>query len=427
MTSITYGNSLTGTISYDTQYRITGITTGAVLSLTYSSYDANGNITGITNTLDTTKNKTFTYDNLDRLSTAVSTGIWGTLSWTYDGVGNRLTENSNNYTYTSSTNRLATANGNSYTYDNNGNTTAEGSKQFIYNQNQRLIQANNGGTTAYYTYNGNGQRVKKTVNSVSTIFHYSQGGQIIAESDSTGTTTAEYVYLNSQPISKIVGTNTYYYHNDHLGTPQKMTDASGTVVWAADYKPFGEATVTVSTITNNLRGIGQYADTETGLLCNYSRNLNTTIGRYNEADRIGLRGGINPYAFVKNNPTRYIDPQGKVAWIPIVVDLLAYYGAGKIGLEWGSDARKIYDNINRYNMLIDAQNANAELMNRIQDEMLHSMNDPKRMIELDNLWQRAYDRNETYIFEINRLVTEAGVDIYSKLIEKSLYKFKKCE
>jgi RHS protein len=51
-------------------------------------------------------------------------------------------------------------------------------------------------------------------------------------------------------------------HNDHLATPQKMTDASGAVVWAADYKPFGEATITVSTITNNLRFPGQYYDAE---------------------------------------------------------------------------------------------------------------------------------------------------------------------
>jgi len=50
----------------------------------------------------------------------------------------------------------------------------------------------------------------------------------------------------------------YYYHNDHLATPQKMTDTSGVVVWYADYKPFGEATVNPSsTITSNLRFPGQ--------------------------------------------------------------------------------------------------------------------------------------------------------------------------
>jgi len=38
----------------------------------------------------------------------------------------------------------------------------------------------------------------------------------------------------------------YYYHNDHLGTPQVMTDESGQVVWKADYEPFGKATVTTT-------------------------------------------------------------------------------------------------------------------------------------------------------------------------------------
>jgi RHS repeat-associated protein len=77
-------------------------------------------------------------------------------------------------------------------------------------------------------------------------------------------------------------------HTDHLGTPQKMTDNTGTVVWAADYKPFGEATITVSTITNNLRFPGQYFDQEIGLYYNYYRDYNPMIGRYIEADLLWL-------------------------------------------------------------------------------------------------------------------------------------------
>ncbi len=99
-------------------------------------------------------------------------------------------------------------------------------------------------------------------------------------------------------------------HNDHLGTPQKMTDASGTVVWAADYKPFGEVNITTSTITNNLRLPGQYYDQETGLHYNYFRDYNPAIARYIEADRIGLSGGINLYRYVGNNPIIYIDLLG---------------------------------------------------------------------------------------------------------------------
>lgn len=111
-------------------------------------------------------------------------------------------------------------------------------------------------------------------------------------------------------MAKIETNSVYYYHNDHLGTPQKMTDANQTVVWAADYKPFGEATVTVSTITNNLRFPGQYYDAETGTLYNYFRDYNPVIGGYLEADRIGLRGGINLYRYVGNNPVKFTDPYG---------------------------------------------------------------------------------------------------------------------
>ncbi len=95
-----------------------------------------------------------------------------------------------------------------------------------------------------------------------------------------------------------------------------MTDSSGAVVWSADYKPFGEATITVSTITNNLRFPGQYYDTDTALNYNYYRDYDSAIGKYKQADPIGvsprgLRGGLNHlYAYVQNNPIRFADPKG---------------------------------------------------------------------------------------------------------------------
>jgi len=325
MSALTYGNGIAGTIGYDNQYRITGITASGVMNLSYNLYDANGNIKSIQDTIDPAKNKAFDYDTLDRLSTATSSDIWGSLGWTYDGVGNRLTENGNTYVYYANSNKLNTANGISFSYDNNGNTTTHSARQYTYNQNQRLIQVNDGAMTANYTYNGNGQRVKKVVNGTTTVFHYSLSGQIIAESNSAGNVTAEYVYLNAQPLAKIEGANTYYYYNDHLATPQKMTDSSGAVVWSADYKPFGESTVTVSTITNNLRFPGQYYDAETGTLYNYFRNYNPSLGRYIQADPIGLKGGLNPYLYVQN-PINFADPLGLFGTNDFVNHY--YYGGG---------------------------------------------------------------------------------------------------
>ncbi len=311
ISSLTYGNGLAGSINYDNQYRVTSITAGVVMNLSYPTYDANGNITAINNVLDATKNKSFGYDALDRLSTATASGIWGNLAWTYDGVGNRQTEGSTVYSYAPGTNKLTGAGGTSFGYDNNGNTTSQAGRSYTYNQNQRLIQVVDGSMTANYTFNGSGLRVKKIVNGVITVFHYDQRGQLIAESNNSGATTAEYVYLNRAPLAKIEGANVYYYATDHLGTPQKMTDSTGAVVWSADYKPFGEATITVSTITNNLRYTGQYFDAETGLIYNYFRDLDPGRGQYIEADPLGLEKGKNHlYVYVKNNPIRFTDPKG---------------------------------------------------------------------------------------------------------------------
>ncbi|MBW2021145.1 MAG: RHS domain-containing protein [Deltaproteobacteria bacterium] len=103
----------------------------------------------------------------------------------------------------------------------------------------------------------------------------------------------------------------YYYHLDHLGTPQMMTDKNGEIVWKADYEPFGEAEVDMdSTVVNNFRFPGQYWDGETGLHYNYHRYYDPKTGRYLTADPIGLLGGINLYPYAQLNPIYAIDPFG---------------------------------------------------------------------------------------------------------------------
>jgi hypothetical protein len=50
------------------------------------------NITGITDGVTAANTQTFTYSPANRLSSAGSAGSYGSQSWTYDGVGNRLSE-----------------------------------------------------------------------------------------------------------------------------------------------------------------------------------------------------------------------------------------------------------------------------------------------------------------------------------------------
>ncbi len=112
----------------------------------------------------------------------------------------------------------------------------------------------------------------------------------------------------------------YYFHNDHLGTPQSMSDASGRKVWEAEYDPFGKATVNQDPdgdgqiVVNNLRFPGQYYDAETGLHYNYHRDYDPATGRYLQPDPIGMEGGLNHYAYGGDNPISNIDPDGLFFW-----------------------------------------------------------------------------------------------------------------
>jgi hypothetical protein len=90
LSSLTLGNGLTETHTFTNRYFPSGITLGSHLSWTYST-DAVGNILSITDTLNAANNRTYGYQDIHYFLTQ-GNGPWGPRSWTYDKIGNRLTE-----------------------------------------------------------------------------------------------------------------------------------------------------------------------------------------------------------------------------------------------------------------------------------------------------------------------------------------------
>lgn len=366
--TVTLGNGLATTITYDNQYQFDGQTVGSgpqLLSHEYS-HDANGNVTAIADLLDSARDKTYGYDALDRLTS--TTGPWpsaGSLSYTYDPVGNRLTEGGSlgSSTYTYSDNLLTGVTGAKnliFSYDATGNTVSENNLIFVYDQNNRLIEVTEGSATlGTYVYDGQGRRVKKVANGQTTYFLYDQESRLIAEANGSGDIVNEYLYLPDRPLVKIdidgASEEVYYYHTDHLGTPLFLTNSTGQKVWSAELLPFGEGYDINEDVdgdqvhvVNNLRFPGQYYDAERGLHYNLIRDYHPMIGRYTQSDPIGLAAGINTFAYVDsvgkpsvepnlyqytgNNPVNRTDPLGLFWGIPMgesYGEAAAEYWAGR--------------------------------------------------------------------------------------------------
>ena len=172
------------------------------------------------------------------------------------------------------------------------------------------------GRTATYTYDPFGRRIKKQVGGETTIFIYADEG-LIGEFAADGTNRKAYGWRpngiwGTNPVFQQENGQYYFYHNDHLGTPQSMTDAAGDIVWEATYEAFGKAAVDPdSTIINNLRFPGQYWDEETNLHYNWNRYYDPNSGRYVSKDPLGILKGRNHlFAYSQNNSINWIDPYG---------------------------------------------------------------------------------------------------------------------
>jgi RHS repeat-associated protein len=257
--------------------------------------------------------KDYNYDLIDRLTQVISSNAQQNENYGYDGVGNRLTSHlSTTYQY-AAFNRLNASQQASFVYDNNGNMTSRtdssGTTQYIWDFENRLRQViKPDGTSVNYKYNALGQRTERYVGANSTKFTY-DGQDVLLDVNSDGSFVK---YVNGlgidDKIRQTVNGQAQYFVQDHLGSTNALTDATGNVISSASYDSFGNASGNLAT---RYGYTGREKDTDTGLHYYRARWYDSNLGRFLSEDPIGFEGGdINLFAYVGNNSLNFIDPEG---------------------------------------------------------------------------------------------------------------------
>jgi len=325
---MTFSNGTETSYQYDNCHRPTTIQAVKndtdLLAMNYQ-YDPVGNITQLDyhrrlpDQQWAESTETFSYDWLDRL--ILAQGDYGSLSYTYDPVGNRLSQNGVTYTYNNMNELLSISNGTVFTYDEMGNTVTKTDGvtnwSYIYDKRNLLEQVvEDQQVVGEYGYDGTGKRIKKTewiesLQEYQTIIYIYSGLNVVYEKNPDTGQEATYVYGPSGRIAKKVSGLTDYYHTDHLGSTRLITDESGAVTGEVQYTPFGEP---LTEQEEPYLFSGKEKDTSTGLYYFGARYYDSETGRFMTRDP--LAGALvspqtlNRYVYCGNNPLKYVDPLG---------------------------------------------------------------------------------------------------------------------
>lgn len=162
-------------------------------------------------------------------------------------------------------------------YDDNGNMTDPDTQDIDWDAENRPV-AVSGDVTAAYVYDGDGNRVKKTENGVTTLYI-----NRYFEVDLSTSTNTSFYYLGNKLVATSENETLRYVHQDHLSGTSLMTDSSGELVGTTmNYLPFGAARS--GSVPTDKLFTGQRLDA-TGLYYYNARYYDPQIGRFISTDR----------------------------------------------------------------------------------------------------------------------------------------------
>jgi RHS repeat-associated protein len=356
-----YGASIHGGFSYNSRLQplqiaydatnpptVTGNTCpsspGSIMQRLYDFHAGtvnNGDVYVINNCKDTNRTQNFSYDNLNRITQAYTTGnsplttswgetftidAWGNLTNKAGVTGKTNTENLNvaPATVKNQLNGLCNdAAGNLVL--NTACPTGTFTPTYSYDIENRLTSAAAGYS---YVYDGDGQRVKKCSNSGCTTgtLYWPGAGAVLDESGLSGTFNEEYVFFSGARVARIdlsgCSSNcVHYYFTDHLGSADVITSSTGTIQKESDYYPYGGELVVSGSDINNYKFTGKERDSESGLDNFGARYNSSSLGRFMTPDWaarptavpyavMGDPQSLNLYGYVRNDPVSQADLDG---------------------------------------------------------------------------------------------------------------------
>ncbi|WP_346115403.1 polymorphic toxin-type HINT domain-containing protein [Nonomuraea maheshkhaliensis] len=311
------------------------------------TYNANGDITRILDAASAAdaapgQSECFTYDGLNRLSTAYTTtsstctaGSDGqgidpySQSFAYDAVGNltSLTDNGTAATYTYPAAGASAVRPNAVTsITRPGRTDTYG-----YDNAGQMVARTVENKQATFTWNALGEMDKAVVDGQETSMVYDTEGERLIRRDPGGTTT---LYLGSMEIQATaagVKATRYYTGPDgavvamrtsaglkwmasglHGSTQLAIDDATGKVT-RERYLPYGQRRGNDDLPFTDRGFLGKTEDSSTGLSYLSARYYDPSIGRFVSTDPLldlSKPQWTNPYSYAGNNPLGASDPTG---------------------------------------------------------------------------------------------------------------------
>ncbi len=364
--TVTYPNGVQSTFTYDTLNRMTGLSSQPA-SYAYQR-GPTGNLTSVTESNGRTEG--WTYDGIYRLTnetiSLAPSGHNGSVGYGLDPVGNRLTETSSLNDVPSGTWSFnADDEISSEIYDQNGNVTTTNGKTFGYDSENHLVSMSNGSTSATLIYDGDGNRVSKTVGGVTTYYLVDDlnptGYPQIVDELTGSTVTRIYAYglqrINENQVLSGSWTSSFYGY-DGGGNVRQLTNAAGTVTDSYEYDAYGNHWTVEGSTPNNMLYRGEEWDPDLSLVDLRARYMNPLSGRFLSRDpEDGILTDpktLHKYLYAGGDPVNMADPTGRAeAAAPSYSPGAVEYGllVGLISLQVAKSVPQVTEAVNCLNNL----------------------------------------------------------------------------